>query len=111
MSSLVHAPEMSGSPHGVFRVHAFPASATSGWLWAMTAAPAATTMLTASSTRMTASFVAVILIEVMCVSALLGVDCTPLFPISRNRLLASARARGASSCDHGHLGSTRRRHL
>src|SRR5262245_4628803 len=30
MSSLVHAPAMSGSPQGVFRVHAFPASETSG---------------------------------------------------------------------------------
>jgi len=31
------------------------------------------------------------------------VDCTPLFPLSRNRLLASARAAGAAVCHHRHL--------
>src|SRR5215831_13660848 len=36
------------------------------------------------------------IVEVSLERALVGVDCTPLFPLSRNRLLVAARARGAA---------------
>src|SRR5262252_3514459 len=51
------------------------------------------------------------IVEVSLERALVGVDCTPLFPLSRNRLLVAARARGAARGHQCRLGGADRRDL
>src|SRR5215472_18109383 len=51
------------------------------------------------------------IVEVSLDRALVGVDCTPVFPLSWNRLLVAARARGAARGHQCHLGGADCGHL